>query len=136
MCIGYLMLFCPRVLGMAAADPKMTRTAAELLDTFLREDFLPRYASRADSAAYATPAAAGMEVPPEAMVPEDDAAESPRKATIELSTDYEWVEAAFRGGRERFAVREFFGISAARHRKYGHQLVSLGAEVVPVRWLT
>ena len=131
------MLFSPMIMQAAAVEPR--RTAADLLDTFLRHDFLPRFdqlrgkktSSKRELGDHADElegntliggGVVGVDGVDRAGETEDS------QTSVDLRTDYEWIEAAWRAGRERYAMRQFM-----HQRPYGHHLVSLVAEVTPSR---
>ena len=97
-----------------------TRPVAELLDMFLRGDFLPRYSAIRSSGGF-SPKKTAADAASMAPAPADayEVEEMP-------STDYEWVEAAWRGGRERYTMRQLM-----HKRAPGRHLVTLAAEVAP-----
>ena len=129
--IGFLMLFSPQVMHAAASEPE--RPVAELLDMFLRVDFLPRYSWTRNRGF--TPQRAGTKPLASsesfaALINEADAPSVTSDVTDvgkPPTTDYEWVEAAWRGGRERYAMRQLM-----HKRASGKHLVKLSAEAVPV----
>ena len=129
--VGFLMLFSPQVMGIAASEPE--RPVADLLDMFLRVDFLPRYSGPRSSgfspkrAVMKSAASSDALASPAADCDTSKIASDVTGASKPPATDYEWVEAAWRGGRERYAMRQLM-----HKRASGKHLVKLAREAAPV----
>ena len=112
LCVGSLMPYCEKVLRRSAKEPGVTH--AQLLDDFLIHDFLPRFhgADKAPTSAQAASQRAAA-----SLVSRAD-------ATSSLNTVEDWLEAAARGGPQRFAISQLM----AEHQ-FGLCLTTLAAQI-------
>ena len=155
LCVGYLMPFSPTVLKASEADKQMT--AADLLELFLRDDFLPRYArielsasprkgSERPASAAAIPnrspaavrggrpasAAASVRAGEAAILNVMKAKKSKSaEQNAELVTAEDWIKVACRGGPRRGDFTELMGCTypGQTKRAFGLCLTLLGMQV-------